>query len=224
MSTIVLVHGVWMDASSWRRVIPALRQAGHTIHAAQLPLTSFAEDVTAVKRVLARAQGDVTLVGHSYGGAVITAAAADASAVKRLVYITAFAPDAGEVFGSLLGMNPPAATIELKPDQDGLLWITADGLQDALAHDVDRATVELLAAVQKPYAAKLFEATLDAPAWKRTKNWYLVTQQDRILNPTTQLLLAKRIAAQVHESPASHLPLFSKPEAVVEIIHEAAVA
>ncbi len=222
MATIVLVHGVWMDASSWREVIPALHQAGHTVHAVQLPLSSFEEDVTAMERVLARTKSDVTLVGHSYGGAVITAAAT--SSVKKLVYIAAFAPDAGEVFGSLMGMNPPAATLDLKPDQDGLLWIDADGLQDAVAHDVNRATVELLAAVQRPYAAKLFEANLDTPAWKTRKSWYLLTQQDRVLSPKTQHTLAARINATVHEVPTSHLPLFSKPESVVELIHEAANA
>ena len=222
MATIVLVHGVWMDASSWCEVIPALQQAGHTVHGVQLPLSSFEEDVTAVKRVLARAQGEITLVGHSYGGAVISAI--DAPSVKKLVYIAAFAPDAGEVFGSLLAMNPPAAQVDLKPDKDGLLWIDADGMHDAIAHDVPRDTVKLLAAVQKPYAAKLFEASLQQPAWKTRKNWYLLAQQDRILNPKTQHTLAQRIDATVHEVSSSHMPLFSKPESVVEIIHEAANA
>lgn len=222
MATIVLVHGAWLDASAWRKVIPALEQAGHTVHGVQITLATFDRDVNETKRVLARAQGDVTLVGHSYGGAVITAAAADAARVKQLVYVAALAPDAGEIFGSILGIDPPKAKFDLTPDEYGMMWITADSMQDGLGHDVPRATIELLAAVQKPYAAKLFLESLPTPAWKTRKSWYLITTEDRVLSPKTQRMLADRIGATVRETPTSHLPFFAKPQAVIDIILEAA--
>ncbi len=224
MATIVLVHGVWMDASVWRDVIPALQQAGHSVHGVQLPLTSFEDDVAATRRVLGHAAGDITLVGHSYGGAVITAAAAEDARVKKLVYIAGLAAEAGEVFGALMGMKPPAAQIDLQPDAEGFLWVTAEQFQDALAHDVPHEQIALLTAVQKPYAAKLFGASLPLPAWKTRPSWYLVAAVDRILSPTTQRILAQRIGATMREVDASHTPQLSKPQAVLAIIQEAAAA
>ncbi len=220
---IVLVHGVWMDASSWREVLPILGHKGYKVTGVQIPLTSFEEDVAAVKRVLARQEGPVVLVGHSYGGGVITAAGNDPK-IKALVYIAAFAPEANQALGELLGMNPPAANVQMKPDADGLVWASADILQDAIAHDVHRGIVNLLAAVQKPYAAKLFEASVSEPAWKTKPSWYLITTEDRILNPKTQHAVAEKIGAKISEIGSSHLPLFSHPDAVAKIIEDAAQA
>jgi pimeloyl-ACP methyl ester carboxylesterase len=221
MASIVLVHGAWLDASAWREVIPALLQAGHTVHGVQLTLTSFEQDVRATRRVLARAGDEVTLVGHSYAGAVITAAAADQPRVTKLVYIAALAPEANEVFGSILGIDPPRAKFDLTPDADGMTWITADAMHDGLGQDVPFATIALLAAVQKPYAARLFLESLRAPAWRTRPSWYLVATEDRVLSPGTQRMLARRIGATVREVPTSHLPFLAQPQAVIDIIEEA---
>ena len=224
MATIVLVHGAWLDASAWREVIPALQRAGHTVHGVQLTLKSFDQDVAETRRVLARTEGEVTLVGHSYGGAVTTAAAADAPQVMKLVYITALTPDAGEIFGSILGIDPPKAKFDMTPDEYGMMWITADTMHDGLGHDVPRATIELLAAVQKPYAARLFLEQLPVPAWRTRPSWYLITTEDRVLSPKTQRMLAARIGATVHETPTSHLPFLARPQAVIDILLEAAAS
>ena len=228
MASIVLVHGAWLDASAWREVIPALLQAGHTVHGVQLPLTSFEADLRETRRMLARAQsegtGEVTLVGHSYAGAVITAAAADQPGVTKLVYIAALAPDAGEIFGSILGIDPPKVEFHLTTDADGMIWITADTMHQGLGHDLPFATMALQTAVQKPYAAKLFEESLPDPAWKTRPSWYLVATEDRVLTPATQRLLARRIGATVREVSASHLPFLSQPQAVIDIILEAVAA
>ena len=218
---IVLVHGVWIDGSSWAEVIKLLAHQGHKVYAAQLPLNSFEDDVATVHRLLHHVDGPVILVGHSYGGAVISAAGNHKN-VEKLVYITAFAPDPKQVFGSILGINPPAASLNLAPDADGYLWIDAPTMQDAIAHDVHRGLVNLAVAVQNPYHVKLFEASIPDPAWQHKPSYYLVTSDDRILNPLTQRAMAEKIGATVKEVASSHLPLVSQPQAVADIIHEAA--
>ncbi len=218
---IVLVHGVWVDGSSWGEVIKLLAHAGHKVYAAQLPLNSFEDDVATVHRLLHHVDGPVILVGHSYGGAVISAAGNHKN-VEKLVYITAFAPDPNQVFGSILGINPPAASLNLAPDPEGYLWIDAPTMQDAIAHDVHRGLVNLAVAVQKPYAAKLFESSISDPAWQHKPSYYLVTSDDRILNPKTQHEMAKKINATVREVASSHMPLISQPQAVADLITEAA--
>jgi len=221
--TIVLAHGVWLDGSSWTEVIKELGHKGYGVHAAQLPLTSFEDDVAAVKRVIAHTSGPVVLVGHSYGGAVISAAG-NAASVAKLVFITALVPEPGQPFGAILGQNPPAAQIEMKPDAEGFIWVDAAGFHDAIAHDIHRGLVNLAVAVQKPFAAKVFEATIPDPAWQSKPSWYLVTTEDRILNPKTQRAMASHIKAKVHEVATSHLPQVAKPQAVIDIIIEAAEA
>ena len=218
---IVLVHGVWADGSSWAEVIKEIGHKGYQVQAAQLPLTSFEEDVAAATRAIQHVGGPVILVGHSYGGAVVTAAGNHPN-VEKLVYITAFAPEAGQPFGAIMGENPPAAMIDLKPDADGFLWATAAMFQEAIAQDLHRGLSNLAAAVQKPYAVKLFETSLQEPAWRSKPSYYLVTTEDRVLNPKTQRALAEKMKAKVHEVAASHMVLLSKAEAVADIIVEAA--
>jgi pimeloyl-ACP methyl ester carboxylesterase len=222
-SRIVLVHGVWCDGSIWREVITLLAHQGYHVTAAQIPLTSFEEDVASLTRTLDHQEGPVVLVGHSYGGAVISAAG-NHPRVEKLVYITAFAPQPGEVFGAIMGKNPPAAQVEMQPDSHGLVWATFAQFQDAIAHDVHRGLVHLAVAVQKPFAMNVFEASVDNPAWQTRPSWYLVASEDRILNPKTQRDMAAAIKATVEEAPTSHLPLLSNPEAVAGIIAEAAEA
>jgi pimeloyl-ACP methyl ester carboxylesterase len=219
--SIVLVHGVWCDGSIWREVITLLADQGFSVIAAQIPLTSFEEDVAAVNRTLDHMGGPVVLVGHSYGGGVISAAGNHAK-VTKLVYIAAMVPEPGEVLGQILGRNPPAANAEMQPDTHGLVWATAAQFQDAIAHDVHLGLVHLAVAVQKPFAMAIFGASVASPAWQTKPSWYLVATEDRILNPTTQREMAAKIKASVHETGTSHLPQIAKPEAVAEIISAAA--
>jgi len=218
---IVLVHGAWSDGSTWTEVIKELGHKGYQVHAAQMSLASFDEDVAATMRTINHADGPVVLVGHSYGGGVISAAG-NHPHVQKLVYITAFAPEPDQVFGSIMGLHPPAARIEMKPDAEGFVWADAAGFQDAMAHDVHRGLINLAVAVQKPFAGSIFEASVPNPAWQTKQSWYLVTTEDRILNPKTQHAMAKTIKATTREVATSHMPLLAKPSAVVDIILEAA--
>ena len=215
--SIILVHGVWSDGSAWRDVIRPLAHAGHKVYAAQMPLTSFDGDVAAVERLLDHVVGPVVLVGHSYGGAVVSAVGGHEK-VKQLIYLAAFVPEANEPLGSLLMINPPAAQIAMEPDQHGFVWATSEVFADAIAHDLHRGLINLAVAVQKPYSRKLFEATVPSPAWKIRPSAYLITTEDRILRLKTQHLLAERIGATTREIASSHLVIASHPEEVAEFI------
>lgn len=221
--TIVLVHGAWSDGSIWKDVLLPLAHAGYRVRAAQIGLLTFAADVAAVEALLEQVEGPVLLVGHSYAGAVISAAG-NHDKVKALAYVTAFAPKAGEVFGSLMSMHPAKAQMNLSPDAQGLLWMDAAFAADALGHDLHRGVIHLAVAVQKPTAAAVFGATLDKPAWESKPSAYLVTADDRILAPETQRELAKRIGARVEEVAASHLVVLSQAEAVARFIDTSAAA
>ncbi len=219
--TIVLAHGAWMDGSGWREVLVTLAHEGYKVHAAQLPLKSFEGDVAALELLLDHVEGPVLLVGHSYAGAVISAAGSH-SKVRALAFVTAFAPEVDEVFGSLMSMHPPASRASVGPDASGYIWIDADYASDALGHDLHRGIINLAVSVQKPVSYRIFEAKLSDPAWKHKPNHYLVTTEDRILNPDTQRALAARIGARVEEVAASHLVLLSQPEAVAGFIRNSA--
>ena len=223
--TIVFVHGAWCDGSVWTKVLMPLAHEGYRIHAAQLPLETFAGDVAALNLLLDHVEsGPVLLVGHSYAGAVITAAGTHEK-VAALAYVTAFAPEAGEVFGSILGMFPADRQMALQPDAKGFLWLTAEFGLDALGQDLHRGVINLAVVAQKPTSAGLFAEKLDEPAWKTKPSSYLVTTEDRILAPATQHALAKRIGAKlVEEVAASHLVVLSQPEAVSEFVRKTAAA
>lgn len=222
-ATIVLVHGAYCDASVWTKALMPIAHEGYRVRAAQLPLESFAADVAAVHRLLEQVDGPVLLVGHSYAGAVVTAAGAHEK-VKALAYVCAFAPEAGEVFGSLMGMNAAEEQLSSTPDADGFLWVNAETAQRALGHDVHRGFINLLVATQKPTRAALFAASLDAPAWKTKPSSYLITTDDKVLAPATQHTLASRIGARVEEVAASHLVMLSQPEAVAAFLRTSADA
>ncbi len=219
--TIVLVHGAWSDGSIWKDVLVPLAHEGYTVRAAQVPLQSYEGDVAAVNLLLDHAEGPVLLVGHSYSGAVISAAG-NHPKVKALAYVTAFAPEADEVFGSLMSMHPAAVPMTLGPDASGFLWMDAEFAANALGHDLHRGVIHLAVAVQKPASYKLFEAKLTNPAWKHKPSSYLVTTEDRILAPETQRVLAKRIGARTEEVAASHLVPLSQPDAVAQFIRTSA--
>lgn len=216
--TVVLVHAAWADASSWSRIIFLLQRKGMSVTAVQLPLTSLSDDVASVRRVLRRMSGPVVLVGHSYGGAVITAAGSDDPNVKALVYIAAMAPDEGETVGQLLHRatpHPDAPT--LAPDEEGFLWMSADGFANAVAPD-SSADAALMAATQKPIAMKCLQEKLTRPAWIEKPSWFLLAQKDRMISPDTQRFMADRASARTVELDVDYTPIASAPAAVVQII------
>lgn len=222
---IILVHGAWADASNWRKVIPLIHKEGIEVLAAQIPLTSFQDDVAAVKRSISHFEGSIVLVGHSYGGAVITAAGHSPN-VTGLVYIAAYAPDKGETIGALRLNNPahPQAPV-LKPDAEGFVWMNLEGIKDALAHDVASAEeLELIYVTQKPIAGKILAEIMPEPAWGTKPSWYLQCEHDRMASPLTQAWMAERARAHVVKLASGHMPLLSHAQAVSEIIIKAACA
>jgi pimeloyl-ACP methyl ester carboxylesterase len=224
-ATIVLVHGAFADASSWAKVILLLEGQGYPVVAVQNPLTSFANDVETTKRVLDAQQGPVVLVGHSYGGAVITAAASGNANVKALVYIAAVAPEADEKVSELLGrFGPSSLGSALVPDAAGFLYIDPVKFADVFAGDVTDRERRVMAATQKPIYAPAFGASLSEPAWKSIPSWYLVATEDHAITPEVQRFMARRIGAKTTEVKSSHVPLISEPMVVAAMIKEAAVA
>ena len=223
---IVLVHGAWADGSSWSKVIPLLQEKGYNVTAVQIPLTSLADDVAVTKRLLALQNGPTILVGHSYGGAVITAAGANASNVVGLVYISAFAPDSGEVLGELNGRMPAApGQANFRPDAEGFLWIDPKAFPESFAQDVDPVQARVMAAVQKPLSASIFGDKVTRAAWKSKPSWYLVSENDRIINPDLERFMAKRIGArEVVSISSDHASLVSHPTDVTKLITDAANA
>lgn len=223
---VVLVHGSWVDGSSWSKVIQLLQEKGYNVTAAQIPLTSLADDVNVTSRVLSMQKGPVILVGHSYGGAVITEAGANASNVIGLVYIAAFAPDAGESIGQLTARySAPPASANIRPDAFGFLWFDPKAFPESLAQDADPATARVMAAVQKPIAASAFGEKVAQAAWKSKPSWYLVSENDRAINPDLERFMAKRIGSkEVIEIPSSHAAMVSHPNEVVKLITDAANA
>ena len=221
--SIVFVHGAFSDGSSWKKIIPIFVDEGFTVTAVQNPLRSLAEDVATTKRVIEAQKGDVVLVGHSYGGSVITDAAAGSDKVKALVYVAAFAPEAGETVGGLLGKFPPAALgTALAPDSASFLYIDRTKFHDVFAEDVPEEEASVMAATQKPIAASTFGESTKSAAWKTIPSWYVVTTLDHAVNPELQRFMAKRIGAQVTEVEASHVPFLSQPEEIAKVIRAAA--
>jgi pimeloyl-ACP methyl ester carboxylesterase len=223
---IVLVHGAWADGSSWSKVIPMLQEKGYNVTAVQIPLTSLADDVVVTHRVLAMQDGPTILVGHSYGGVVITSAGANASNVTGLVYISAFAPDEGEILGELNGRMPAApGQADFRPDATGFLWIDPKAFPESFAQDVDPVQARIMAAVQKPLSASIFGEKVTKAAWKSKPSWYLVSENDRIINPDLERFMAGRIGARkVVSIPSDHASLVSHPTEVAQLITDAANA
>jgi pimeloyl-ACP methyl ester carboxylesterase len=222
--SIVLVHGAFADGSSWKNVISILEDEGFTVTAVQNPLKSLAEDVATTKRVIEAQKGEVVLVGHSYGGAVITEAAAGSDKVKALVYVAAFAPDAGETLGGLIGKFPPSALgAALVPDSASFLYIDRTKFHEVFAEDVPEEEASVMAATQKPIAAGAFGESVTSAAWKTIPSWYAVSTQDHAVNPELERFMAKRIGAQITEVKASHVPFISQPEEISRVIKAAAL-
>jgi pimeloyl-ACP methyl ester carboxylesterase len=222
--TIVLVHGAFADGSSWQRVIPLLEKDGYYVIAVQIPLSSLDDDIATTKRVIDAQKGPVVVVGHSYGGIVITGAASRNPNVKALVYIAAFAPDANEPVGPLTEKYPSDLGKALRPDAAGYLYVDRAQVHQVFAADVPAAEARVLAATQKPVNSTVFAATLQSPAWKTIPSWYLVTRNDHALNPDLERFFAKRMKATTSEVTSSHVPFLSHPKVVVRVIEAAATA
>lgn len=221
--SIVLVHGAFADASGWQKVISILVKDGFSVTAVQNPLKSLEEDVATTRRVIEAQKEDVILVGHSYGGAVITDAAAGNNKVKALVYVAAFAPDKGESLGGLIKKYPPTPLFSaLVPDSAGFLFIDQAKYREVFAHDLTQEEASVLAATQKAIAGGVFGESLKAAAWKTIPSWYVVSTQDRAIDPELERFMAKRIKAQTTELAASHVPFISQPVKIAEIIESAA--
>ncbi|MFE6862936.1 alpha/beta hydrolase [Nocardia sp. NPDC057668] len=220
---IVLVHGFWGGAAHWANVIVELKQRGYTdLHAVENPLTSLADDAERTRKMVAQIDGPVLLVGHSYGGAVITEAG-DLPNVVGLVYIAAFAPDAGESPGQITQEQPPAAAPNLAPDSDGYLWVRQDKFQESFCQDLSDDDALVMAVTQKAPLASTFGDTVTAPAWKVKPSWYQVSTEDRMIHPDNERRMAARIEPRkTIELAASHASLASQPKAVADLIDEAA--
>lgn len=221
--SVILVHGAFADATGWQKVIPLLEAKGFPVTAVQNPLKSIADDVATTKRVIEAQKGDVILVGHSYGGVIITGAGANNPKVKALVYVAAFAPDAGETIGALIAQFPPTALgTGLIPDSAGFLFIDRTKFHEIFAKDVSAEESAIMAATQKPVAGASFGETQTVVAWKTVPSWYAVSTQDHAINPESERFMAKRMNAHLTEIEASHVSFISQPVKIVEIIEEAA--
>ncbi len=224
-ATIVLVHAAWADASSWAPVIGPLVKAQVKVLAPQIPMTSLSDDVAALKLGLERAgEGPILLVSHSYSGAVITALEGD-DRIRGLAFVAAMPPGEGETVGDLFFREPPHEKApHLAPDAHGLLWMSEEGMNNAVAH---RATAEqnaIRTAAQRPIAMKCLGEKIKAPAWKTKPCWYFLAEDDRMFSPKTQQFVAERMSAQVRSHHTDHAPQTSEPSLVVDFVMEAAQA
>jgi pimeloyl-ACP methyl ester carboxylesterase len=221
--TVVVVHGAWADGSSWEPVIRRLQKKGFRVIAAPIPLSSLSDDAAALKRTIARAEGPVILAGHAYAGAVI--ATAGDERVKALVYVAALAPDEGETVAQVFYRDDPHPDApKLAPDADGFIWMPDSGFDRAFAQTATAEQIALCQAVQRPIALQCIQEPAPAPSWKSKPTWYLLAEQDRMINPKTQLFLAERMKATVRKFAVDHTPLLTAPDKVVDIILDAASA
>ncbi|MFE5712289.1 alpha/beta hydrolase [Streptomyces sp. NPDC056501] len=221
--TIVLVHGFWGGAAHWANVILELDKRGYDrIRAVENPLTSLADDAERTRKMVKQVDGPVVLVGHSYGGAVITEAG-DLPNVAALVYIAAFAPDAGESPGQISQEKPPAAFENIAPDSDGYLWIKPDKFHESFAQDVSREEALVMAVTQKAPLASTFGDNVTAPAWRAKPTYYQVSTEDRMIHPDNERRMAARMnPRKTIELDASHASLASRPGEVCDLIELAA--
>jgi pimeloyl-ACP methyl ester carboxylesterase len=221
---VVLVHGGFVDASGWEAVYRQLRSQGFKVSVVQNPTTSLADDVGVVRRALAKLDGPAVLVGHSYGGAVITEAGTD-PAVAALVYIAAFAPDAGESVASLIADPPPGAPVPpILPPEEGFLLLDREKFTQSFAADVEPSLAQFMADSQLPWGVAALQGAITQPAWKTKPSWYLIATDDHMIPPPAQRAMAQRAGATVSEVAASHSLYVSQPEAVVRAITTAAGA
>ncbi len=220
---IVLVHGFWGGAAHWGKVIVELNRRGYdSLHAVENPLTSLADDAERTRQMVRQVDGPVLLVGHSYGGAVITEAG-DLPNVVGLVYVAAFAPDAGESLGEIGAWNEAAAVGNVAPDSDGHVWIRQDKFRESFCQDLSADEALVMAVTQKAPVGSTFANAVSEPAWKHKPTWYQVSTNDRMIHPDTERRMAARMnPRRTVELDASHASLASQPNAIVDLIDYAA--
>lgn len=222
-ATVVVVHGAWADGSSWGAIIGPLEERGLNVIAAPIPLTSLSDDAATLKRTIARTEGPVIVAGHAYAGAVI--ATAHDERVKALVYVAALAPDEGETVAQVFYRDEahPKAP-HLAPDADGFIWMPDEGFVNAFAQNATHEQIALSKAVQRPISVKCIQEPVPFPAWKSKPTWYLIAEEDRMINPETQRFMAGRMKTTLRSYAVDHTPLFTAPDKVVDILLEAANA
>ena len=224
IKNVVLVHGGFVDGSGWQGVYELLKKDGYTVSIVQNPTTSLADDVAVTKRMLAAQNGPAILVGHSYGGVVITEAGTDPK-VAGLVYIAAFAPDKGESVSALIKNPPPGAPVPpILPPQDGYLFLDRTKFRASFAGDVNADLAAFMADSQVPWGLEALNGTVTEPAWKTKPSWYLVSTEDRMIPPDAQRAMSKRAGSTVVEAQGSHSIYVSQPKAVAALIVKAAHA
>jgi pimeloyl-ACP methyl ester carboxylesterase len=222
---IVLVHGAWADGSCWSAVIERLHTEGFEVRAPQFPLNSLADDVARLRQVLEFQDHPTIVVGHSYGGQIITALGAEAPNVAGLVYIAAFGLDEGESLGALLSQGPVTpALAHLFTDARGYAWLSEDDFVSHFAGDVEAAQARVMYAVQQPLAATAFTDVMGVPAWRSLPSWYLVAQNDEAIPPDAERMFASRMGATTVEIPSSHVAMVSHPAEVADLVEKAAAA
>ena len=220
-STIVLVHGAWADGSCWSNVILPLQRHGLNVICAPIPLTSLTNDITALDHVLERTTGPVVLAGHAYAGAVI--AGTTEKRVKSLVYVAALAPDHGETVAKVFYRDEPHPEApKLAPDTHGFIWMAPDGFRRAVAHRASTDQTNIMGAVQRPIALACIQEPAPVPAWKTNPSWFLLAEEDRMINPKTQRFMADRMGAKVRPHPVDHTPMYTEPNLVIDVMLEAA--
>jgi pimeloyl-ACP methyl ester carboxylesterase len=220
-STVILVHAAWADGYCWSNIVPALERRDLKVICAPIPLTSLSNDATALSSALERTSGPVVLVGHAYSGAVI--AAVKEPRVKSLVYVAALAPDEGETVAKVFYRDTPSPEApKIVPDANGFVWMPDDAFQRALAQKASPDQAKIAAAVQRPISVQCIQEPAPTPLWKSKPSWYLVAEEDRMINPNTQHFMADRMGATVRSHPVDHTPMYASPAVVVDVILEAA--
>ena len=222
---VVLVHGFWGDAAHWTKVILELDRRGYeSLHAVENPLTALADDARRTQQMVRQIDGPVLLVGHSYGGAVITEAG-DLPNVVGLVYVAAFAPDAGETLGTITEQMPPEAAVNIAPDADGFVWIRQEKFHESFCQDLTADEALVMSVTQKAPLGSTFGDPVSDPAWRKKPTWYQVSTEDRMIHPDNERRMARRMDPRKKiELAASHASLASQPAAVCDLIDEAAGA
>ena len=217
--TLVAVHGAWADGSSWKDVILPLERQGLRVIAAPIPLTSLDDDTAALKRAIGRTQGPVILGGHAYAGAVI--GSVNDERVKALVYIAALAPDEGETVAQVFYRDDKhPQSPQLTPDADGFIWMPDEGFRNAFSQHATAEQIALSTAVQRPISVKCIQEPVAKPAWRSRPSWFLIAEEDRMINPKTQHFMAERMGASIRSLAVDHTPLLSAPQKVVDVILE----
>jgi pimeloyl-ACP methyl ester carboxylesterase len=222
-TSVILTHGACADGSSWAKVILPLERHGLEVIAAPIPLTSLSNDIAALGHAIERTRGSVILAAHAYAGAVISAV--ENERVKSLVYVAALTPDRGETVSDVFyrGQPHPKSPL-LAPDANGLIWMPRDSFADAFAQNASPDMIALLAATQRPIALPCIQETAPQPAWKTKPSWFLVAEEDRMINPETQHFMAQRMGATIRSHAVDHTPLITAPERVVDVVIEAMAA